>query len=481
VAQPAGPPPRDVLAEVFSRASYNPLLAGSPLTAVERDILARAPGDAHRICRALIGNFRFDDRTIPEWLWAWIGDLLVEDPEAARWPLLYAVMLNHELRHHLDVYGTGLGAHFVTAVGQEYRVLAGAVDADARGRGRRTDWIERHRRLTAFRVLMYGRARATQSVLGLEFEELPVGAWATMRVRDVPVGEVTWPVVTLHREGVESALSLTGILEARALIETVAFSQGRLIAAEVDEAPCATAARLLFAGLDRSPDWYRGIFAALQSGVDGEDLSRDWWPTALPIFAAAWHALNAPAPLIDDEPYKPFPVYRFCVALSRAAMIAASTPGKWFAPTDVHRDLAAVLGDPPTLRDRENEWLDHIGKLYADRSFGDGPAADHLGELADVGIRTIIDRQPRGEWVNALSGYAAPDAIAVGVDVLGISILGWLTEETAPTMQVKLLEQCRRVSRRSGTTNGDLAAAARPLFPALPNPFDPDEDLYGPV
>lgn len=111
----------DPFLETFAGATYNPLLAATPSGELDTEILRMAPAKARPLCFVIAQGFHL----LSHEPWGRLGELLLDDPEAARWALGLAVMLNHEVRHHVDVYGTALGLHYLADLGREYRLLAG--------------------------------------------------------------------------------------------------------------------------------------------------------------------------------------------------------------------------------------------------------------------------------------------------------------------------------------------------------------------
>jgi hypothetical protein len=453
----------DPFLEAFARATYNPLLAATPSGELDTEILRMAPAKARVLCFVIAQG----SHLLSHEPWGRLGELLLDDPEAARWALGLAVMLNHEMRHHVDYYGTALGLHYLADLGREYRLLAGAVDSARRGKPS-AEWTTKLRRLAMFSRYSHGRFALTASDRAIPYEERPIGGGASLRLRGVlPIPERAWALVSVCRGDDEWAVSTGAILETRALLETWAYVKGRLSAAGHGDDVASAAGRLLFDGLDRSRDWYKGLFAAVGLITDDSELADRWWTFAVPLLGASWYALNGPGPFAG---YQTQPVYRFAVALARLTTLADG--GKWYSSWEtLHERLAHNLGDPNDLTARQREWQTWARSWMLDTSLGDGQGPEHLKTVAKIYLATLRNRSPAGAWVDDHSGYTSNNVLPVGSTSLRF--------DHAPHGAREPLLRYRSAVQQPGTSDADLAVHARPLFPNLPRDLDPPVALYG--
>src|SRR5947209_1036738 len=96
-----------LIAAYFSGALYDPLLATWPSTSIDTDLLRRAPPAARTILKVAYSEQAADGLTPGPAAWKLWLDLFRREAisDATQVALAGLLFLQHELRHHIDIYG----------------------------------------------------------------------------------------------------------------------------------------------------------------------------------------------------------------------------------------------------------------------------------------------------------------------------------------------------------------------------------------
>lgn len=316
----AEPPKRSrLLHRFFSTAKYDSLLATWPSTAIETRLVEESPPSAQTILK--LGLYEQVEEQVtpgPDTWGLWLHLFRAEGgSDAVQVALSGLLFVQHELRHHIDIYSTTLGSTQVVQLYGEYQQLQGLLESEA-GSTEARRWITRLRSSQAKRRHLLGLVADFDPQV---WEEQPAYEHAflagTVRQRRSRT-DPTDAIITLSLpDGSERALSLSALLEMRAFIETAGHLHVVLHAAGATlEERQEAVALLAGTGIDTTRDDYWGVLSALSSQTTARRMAEQFAEFADRGYAAGWFALHVDAPgTRQDVVLEDHPEFRFIAAL----------------------------------------------------------------------------------------------------------------------------------------------------------------------
>lgn len=279
------------------------------------------------------------------------------------------------------------------------------------------------------------------------------------------VGDRTDAVVTMvGSDRVERVLSLDGLLETRAFIETVGHLDLLLSAAGASLDERRTARKLLATtGIDTTRDQYWGVLALLSAEQTVDAMVDVLSEIANDAYFAGWFALHPDAPGVTrDIPLEDHPLFRFVVALQlrKRVRTADDMPVEGWPESVFERLQHEVQGRELGLLLKDHAAaIQHLAQNLIIRGQEplSGLAATHVKYLSDASATCLQARLNSGaKWTDK---FACPPNHNPAATVTGIAECPQDVRKAART-----LHKARRLLRQTSTSAKIVIETAKTLF-----------------
>jgi hypothetical protein len=394
---------------VLEGVDYEPLLASWPETDIDQQLLDNAPPAARYILRRAYRDFKTgyleDEKLWDEWLA--LLEAFGPDDEGVRIGLLGLTFLRHEARHHLDFYSTPLGWVYPSLVAGYYFRLSQLTRLNSAS----PEAQELIRRLVRFRRVQDVLAGNVPRVSKNLWHENPISEKITklgiFRYRH-DKADPQIAIATLQPlGGLERAISVNSILEARAIIETSGYMAGRLRAAGASQPKIISAVELLLRlTVQIARDDYWGLLNIGLAAVDLKDAAVkliEKGPPCGRLMIATWFALHVENFKKDIDVLLCSPPLRLTCALNEFFKFTDSELKRpnlnW---PDILDQLAKLIGGI-RLIEAEAYYVSNLEDLEVtlhDGTHFSGLAQEHISYLLGVARQGLALRSRPLDWAD---------------------------------------------------------------------------------
>jgi len=407
----------------FAGVDYEPLLAAWPETSFDDQLLADAPVEARHILKKAYAIYK-TGYSEDEYVWAdWLAlfEELGEQNQGVQVGLLGLLFLRHEARHHLDYYSTPLGWFFPSLVAGQYFRLRQFVQT-REGTPEEDDIVRRLDRFFRAQDLIVGNVPRLEKKL---WRDVPLTERQTklgiFRYR-VDRTDPGLAIATVEPTGgPERELSVSSILEARAVIETSGYMAGRLRAAEATDRQIVAAIKLLLSlciQMARDDYWVLLNVGLPAVGLDeAAKVLAGRGPRCARLMLATWFGLHMELPAQEIE-VAAHPPLRLLLALNELLKLSEEELARpnidW---NNVLEQLSKLIGahsltDTAASHKMNLEALEQTLKNGAKFA---GIAREHLMYLVTVARRGMALRSQPLNWLDNV-GWPKFEDPAVVVD-----------------------------------------------------------------